>query len=228
MHRSCWRCTLLVASEERRWKVWFCEKSVHDVCSSERTYKSIGVSCEGKRQMREIVDVYLRLVCACAHNPVSILAHTDTLAGFLKLEILQQIHAVCEFGVVLQTALSFPDKPLWKRARLAATDGVDRYVARGNLHVGAVGSFATGSGNEEVRDESIKVGPQTCMHRPPHYKGRSRDRPGLRKGPRGAPLACRAAGSVCSLTSHCSCVLFRRRRRVSPGFSITFTTRTVG
>jgi hypothetical protein len=72
------------------------------------------------------------------------------------------------------------------------------------------------------------VGPQTCMHRPPHYKGRSRDRPGLRKGPRGAPLACRAAGSVCSLTSHCSCVLFRRRRRVSPGFSITFTTRTVG
>jgi hypothetical protein len=82
--------------------------------------------------------MYLRLVRASAHNPISILAHTDTLAGFLELEILQQVDAVCEFGVILQTPLSFPDQPLWKRTRLAAADGIYWDVPRGNLHSGAV------------------------------------------------------------------------------------------
>ena len=51
--------------------------------------------------MGKVVNVYLRLVCAGAHDPIAILAHTHTLAGFLKLEILQQVDAVGEFGVVL-------------------------------------------------------------------------------------------------------------------------------
>lgn len=128
MHRSCWRCTLFLASEERRWKVWFCESQyiLRGVVRTERAYKSVGVSCKRQRQMGQVVNVYLRLVCARAHDPVAILAHTNTLAGFLKLEILQQVDAVGEFGVVLQTALSFPNKPLGQRARLAATYGVYR------------------------------------------------------------------------------------------------------
>ena len=93
---------------------------------TEKTNKSVGVSCKRQRQMGKVVDVYLRLVGARAHDPVAILAHTNTLAGFLKLEILQQVDAVGEFGIVLQTALSFPNQPLWQRARLAAADGIYR------------------------------------------------------------------------------------------------------
>jgi hypothetical protein len=43
------------------------------------------------------------LVCAGRHDPVAILADAHALTGLLKVEILQQLHAVGELGVVLQT-----------------------------------------------------------------------------------------------------------------------------
>lgn len=69
--------------------------------------------------MWKVVDVYLRLcavskscglgrrksyfICAGGHDPVAIFADSHTLAGFFKVEILQQLHAICKLGVVLQT-----------------------------------------------------------------------------------------------------------------------------
>ena len=61
--------------------------------------------CEGKRQVREVVRMYLRLICpyiylldfasvghanehASAHYPVAIFADADALARLLELEIL--------------------------------------------------------------------------------------------------------------------------------------------
>jgi hypothetical protein len=84
------------------------------------------------------------LVCAGGHDPVAIFTGAHTLAGFLKVEILQQLHAIRKLGVILQTPrkmldgmlascfcicapFSLPDKPFWKWSRLAAADGVDRH-----------------------------------------------------------------------------------------------------
>jgi hypothetical protein len=43
------------------------------------------------------------LVCAGRHDPVAIFTDAHALAGLLKVEVLQQLHAVGELGVVLQT-----------------------------------------------------------------------------------------------------------------------------
>jgi hypothetical protein len=117
--------------------------------------------------VRKVVNVYLRLcgvsrscevgrrksnlVCAGGHDPVAIFAHSHTLAGFFKVEILQQLHAVRKLGIVLQAprmvlahvlvecdvvcapfAPSY--QPLRQRARLAAADGVHGHRRVGNLH----------------------------------------------------------------------------------------------
>jgi hypothetical protein len=56
----------------------------------------ISKSCEMSRRKSN-------LVCACRHDPVAIFAHSHTLAGFFKVKVLQQLHAVCKLGIVLQT-----------------------------------------------------------------------------------------------------------------------------
>jgi hypothetical protein len=43
------------------------------------------------------------LVCARGHDPVAIFADAHTTAGLLEVEVLQQLDAVRELGVILQT-----------------------------------------------------------------------------------------------------------------------------
>ena len=91
---------------------------------------------KGQGQVGKVVDVDLGLVCAGAHDPIAIVADAHALAGLLKLKVLQQVDAVGEFGVVLQTALALADQPLWERAGLAAADCVDGHISGGDLHGG--------------------------------------------------------------------------------------------
>ena len=51
------------------------------------------------------MDVYLWLVCACAHDPVAIFTDSNAVARFFELKILQQLDPVLVFRVVLQAAL---------------------------------------------------------------------------------------------------------------------------
>jgi hypothetical protein len=57
----------------------------------------------GVSKSHEVSRRKSHLVCAGGHDPVAIFAHSHTLAGFLKVKILQQLNAVCKLGVVLQT-----------------------------------------------------------------------------------------------------------------------------
>ena len=43
------------------------------------------------------------LICTRGHDPVAIFANSHTVAGFLKVKVLQQLDAVCKFGVVFET-----------------------------------------------------------------------------------------------------------------------------
>jgi len=105
--------------------------------------------------MRRVVDVDLGLICARRHDPVAIFAHAHTLAGLFKLEILQQVDAVCKLGIIFQAAFPLADEPLGQRAGLAATDGVDRHVSLRDFHGGGGGG---GSVRRETRNEVCKPG----------------------------------------------------------------------
>ncbi len=52
-----------------------------------------------------------------AHNPLAVVADSNTLTGFLELEVLQKLDAISIFGIGLETPLSLSSKPLWKRTR---------------------------------------------------------------------------------------------------------------
>jgi hypothetical protein len=52
-----------------------------------------------------------------AHDPLLVFAYPHTAAGFLEFKILQQLDAVCELRVVLQTALPLPDQPVGQGSR---------------------------------------------------------------------------------------------------------------
>ena len=100
-------------------------------------YKSIGMARKGQRQVGKVVNMYLRLVCSGAHDPVAILADAHTLAGLFKLKILQQIHTIGEFGVVFQTAFALANQPFGQGTGFAAANGVDGHVSGGDFHGGA-------------------------------------------------------------------------------------------
>lgn len=92
---------------------------------------------KGQRQVGKVVNVYLGLVCAGAHDPVAVLADTHTLAGLFKLKVLQQVDTIGEFGVVFQTAFALANQPFGQGTGLAAADGVDGHVSGGDFHRGA-------------------------------------------------------------------------------------------
>lgn len=88
--------------------------------------EGVGVSSEGKRELGEIVNVNLRLVGAGAHDPFTILADADAIAGLLELEVLEQLNAVLVLGIILETALPAAGQPVWERTGGGGTrDGVD-------------------------------------------------------------------------------------------------------
>jgi hypothetical protein len=65
----------------------------------------------------------------CTHNPFTIFTGSDTLASFLKLEILQQLHSVRILGIVFQAALSASSEPFWEGpSGVRARDGVYRHL----------------------------------------------------------------------------------------------------
>ena len=66
--------------------------------------------------MRRIVNMHLRLISSSAHNPVSVLAGTDTLAGLFKAKILQKLDSVHVLGILFQRSLSPAGEPFWQWA----------------------------------------------------------------------------------------------------------------
>ena len=91
-----------------------------------------------QRQLRQVVDVHLRLVRPRADDPVAVLADPYALARLLELEVLQQLDAVGVFWVLLEAALALARDPFGKGAGgVRAGDcvhGHGRVV--GELHVG--------------------------------------------------------------------------------------------
>lgn len=77
------------------------EKGVVD---SGRVFGAVLVSVRLSIQLAQ--DAHL--VCACRHDPVAIFANSYALTGFLKAKVLEELHAIGEFGVIFQT----PTKPL--------------------------------------------------------------------------------------------------------------------
>ena len=100
--------------------------------------EAVGVARIGERKMWQVVCMDLRLVCAGAHDPVTILAHADAVAGLVEAKVLQQLDAVGEVGVLLQAALSFPHQPVGEGPRsVGPGDGVYGHCRRvGDLHWG--------------------------------------------------------------------------------------------
>lgn len=72
-----------------------------------------------------------------ANDPISILTDSHALARLLELKILQQLHAVRIFTILLQTALPFPRKPFRKgTCGTFAGDGIDGDCGGGSeLHL---------------------------------------------------------------------------------------------
>lgn len=105
---------------------------------NEGLVERVGVAGVRERQMRQVVHVLLRFVCAFlmsvlapsspslphgvewlptgTHDPFTVVTDPHTLRRFLKLEILQQLDAVCPLGVLLQTSLSLARQPFRQRA----------------------------------------------------------------------------------------------------------------
>lgn len=75
----------------------------------------VGMAGEGQGEVRKVMDVDLRLVGARGHDPVAILADTDTLAGFFKVKVLEELDAIRKFGVVLQTPAVLLARVLYSR-----------------------------------------------------------------------------------------------------------------
>lgn len=76
--------------------------------------------------------MYLRLVCAGAHDPVAILADAYTLTGFLELEVLEQFHSIRIFGILVLSFLLW--LPVWSAGDILSADGVHRNCGVGELH----------------------------------------------------------------------------------------------
>lgn len=62
------------------------------------------------------MNMNLRLVCACAHDPVAIFTDPDAVTSLFELEILQKLDTILVFGIVLQTSLSASRKPVGQRS----------------------------------------------------------------------------------------------------------------
>lgn len=50
---------------------------------------------------------------AGAHNPIAVIAGSNTSAGLLKLEILQQFYTICIFWILLQAPPPLAREPFW-------------------------------------------------------------------------------------------------------------------
>lgn len=102
----------------------------------EGVVQGVRVSGERKCKLRKIVNMNLRLVGACAHDPLTIFTYSDPGTGLLEFEILKQLDSVLVLGIILKTALSAAGKPVWERSRSRrAGYGVYRHIARiGELH----------------------------------------------------------------------------------------------
>jgi len=55
-------------------------------------------------------------VYTSAHDPLSVIADFDTLAGFLEFEILQKLNPVRIFAIILETSLSLSGQPFGERS----------------------------------------------------------------------------------------------------------------
>lgn len=104
---------------------------------SERLVEAVRVARKGQRQVWKVVNMYLRLpnisknigmfwrkcylVCACRHDPVAIFADSHALTGLFKVKVLQQLHATCKLGVVLQTPAKMLARVLLETGRKLRT-----------------------------------------------------------------------------------------------------------
>lgn len=66
--------------------------------------------------MRSVMHMHLRLVCSRAHDPVSVLTDTNTLAGLFEAEILEKLDSVHVLGILFQGSLSPAGEPFWQWA----------------------------------------------------------------------------------------------------------------
>lgn len=60
----------------------------------------------------EFQNTALKPKLTCTHNPLAIFTDSNALAGFLKLEILEQFNPIRILRVIFQTALAASCKPL--------------------------------------------------------------------------------------------------------------------
>lgn len=58
----------------------------------------------------------MKCVDTSAHDPLSIIANSDALAGFLELEVLQELNSVCILAVISETSFPLPSQPFWERS----------------------------------------------------------------------------------------------------------------
>lgn len=103
---------------------------------NEGVIEGVGMPSKRERELRKIVDVYLWLVGACAHNPIPIFTDAYAIAGFFKFEILEQFDPVLVLNVGLETALPASCEPVGQRSRRGSAGYcVDRNGPRiGKLH----------------------------------------------------------------------------------------------
>jgi hypothetical protein len=73
------------------------------------------VSGEREGEVRKVMGMNLRLICASTHNPFTIFADPDASACFFEFEILEKLDSICVLGVVFQAPLPFSGKPIWQR-----------------------------------------------------------------------------------------------------------------
>jgi len=79
------------------------------------------VSGEREGEVRKVMSMNLRLICASTHNPFTIFADPDASACLLEFEILEKLDSICVLRVVFQAALPFSGKPIWQRTRGRST-----------------------------------------------------------------------------------------------------------
>jgi hypothetical protein len=77
--------------------------------------EGVGVAGVGERELREIVYVHLRLVCAGAHDPLPIFADAYPATGFLEFKVLQELDSILVLRIILKATLSAPRKPVRER-----------------------------------------------------------------------------------------------------------------
>lgn len=62
--------------------------------------ESRSMSGEGKGEVRKVMCMNLRLICAGTHNPFSIFTDANASAGFFEFEVLEKLDSICVLGIV--------------------------------------------------------------------------------------------------------------------------------